>query len=244
MEKDICQRVDDLAKECERKNRITFTSFLTPTEQAEIEKLHYSNVYFYGGLESAERKRAFFLPDYIDKEDYDFSQFICMYTSKFQFAKLSHRDFLGAILNTGIKRECVGDIYVHEDEVYIIVTKEIASYLYLNLTKVGRSGITLREISPSEIRCNEPVYQERSFTVNSSRLDSVAAGLFQISREDMVKKIKLGVVMLNYLPCLESSREVKEGDVVSVRGLGKAEIVEFGGVSRSGRVFVNGRRYR
>ena len=67
MEKDICQRVDDLARECEGKNRITFTSFLTPTEQAEIEKLHYSNVYFYGGLELAERKRAFFLPDFISE---------------------------------------------------------------------------------------------------------------------------------------------------------------------------------
>jgi len=244
MEKDICQRVEDLARECERKNRITFTSFLTPTEQAEIEKLHYSNVYFYGGLESAERKRAFFLPEYIDREDYDFSQFICAYTAKFQFAKLSHRDFLGAILNTGIKRECVGDIYVHEDEVYIIVTKEIASYLSLNLTKVGRMGVDLKEVDVENVCCNEPVYEERSFTVNSSRLDSVAAGLFQVSREDMVKKIKLGVVMLNYLPCLDCSKEVCEGDVVSVRGLGKAEVLDFGGVSRSGRVFVNGRRYK
>jgi len=244
MEIDICERIEDLAKECERKNRITFSSFLTPTEQVEIEQLHYSNLYFYGGLDSAERKRAFFLPDYIDKDDYDFSQFICVFTSKIQFAKLSHRDFLGAILNTGIKRECVGDIYVHDDEVYFVVTKEIASYISLNLTKVGRMGVDLREIGVDRIRCNEPVYEERSFTVNSSRLDSVAAGLFQVSREDMVKKIKLGVVMLNYLPCMESSKEVKEGDIVSVRGLGKAEVVVFGGVSRSGRVFVNGRRYR
>ncbi|MBP3284580.1 MAG: hypothetical protein J6M02_03685 [Clostridia bacterium] len=244
MEKDICQRADDLAKECERKNRITFTSFLTPTEQAEIEQEHYFNLYFYGGLESAERKRAFFLPDYIDKETYDFSSFISAFTSKFRFANLSHRDFLGAILNTGIKRECVGDIYVHEEDVYILVTKEIAPYLSVNLTKVGRSGIQLKEIHPSEVRSNEPVYQERSFTVSSSRLDSVAAGLFQISREDMAKKIKLGVVMLNYLPCIDSSKEVHEGDVVSVRGLGKAEIIEFGGTSRSGRVFVIGRRYR
>lgn len=243
MEIDICQRAEDLVKECERKNRITFTAFLTPAEQAEIENQHYSNIYFYGGLEDAERRRAFFLPEYIDKKEYDFSSFISVFSAKFQFAQLTHRDFLGAILNTGIKRECVGDIYVHDNEAYFVVTKEIASYLLTNLTKVGRIGIVLNEVLPDLIRKNESIFHEHNFTVNSSRLDSVAAGLFQTSREDMSKKIKLGIVALNHLICVDVSKEVHSGDVISVRGMGKAEIVDFGGVSRSGRIFVTGRRY-
>ena len=44
--------------------------------------------------------------------------------------KYTHRDYLGALMKLGLKREKIGDIIVWEKGAHIIVLNEIVSFLY------------------------------------------------------------------------------------------------------------------
>ena len=55
----------------------------------------------------------------------------------FMFDAATHRDFLGAILGTGIERSKVGDIIlVGETGAQILVVEELLEHFELNLTQV------------------------------------------------------------------------------------------------------------
>ncbi|MBR2805937.1 MAG: hypothetical protein IKE18_04055 [Oscillospiraceae bacterium] len=64
-----------------------------------------------------------------------------------------------------------------------------------------------------------------------------------MSRSSAVKLIKGGLATLNYQECLKVDAEVDEGDVISLRGHGKAVMKEFSGKSKKGRTFVVFERY-
>ena len=87
------------------------------------------------------------------------------------------------ILNLGIKRECVGDIYVFEKEAYVFITPELVDYIKINLTKVGSVGVVIEEVALKDVKLPELSFEEIKFTVQSLRLDSIASGIFRVSRE-------------------------------------------------------------
>ena len=72
----------------------------------------------------------------------------------------------------------------------------------------------------------------------------MVAEAFAVSRTVAAGYIKGEKVSLNYMPENSVSREVKEGDIISVRGFGKAEIAKEGGQSRKGRTFIEIKRYK
>lgn len=239
---EFLRRIEDLYNRARNRNVITYTNFLTPTE-AQLIKTSYlgKSVVFSGGRDEAERVRAFFLPEYM--EELEVKEYIKALRLKFSFKELSHRDFLGAILNLGIKRECLGDIYVFEKEAYVFVTSEVVEFIKLNLTKVGKIGVVIEEVEFDKVKLPELKLQEVKFSVQSLRLDSVASGIFNESREKMNLNIRDGIVMLNYLVCQNTSQAIKEGDIISIKGFGKAVILEIGGITRRGKTFIVAGRY-
>jgi len=70
------------------------------------------------------------------------------------------------------------------------------------------------------------------------RLDAVLCAAFGLSRGRASELIAAGRASLNHLPCLQPSKELDEGALLSVRGLGRAKLLEVGGVSKKGRLFV------
>ena len=54
----------------------------------------------------------------------------------FKFQKVSHKDFLGAMMGTGIKREKIGDIIQIENGCQVVIASEVEKYLLTNLVKV------------------------------------------------------------------------------------------------------------
>ena len=80
--------------------------------------------------------------------------------------------------------------------------------------------------------------REVRFTVQSLRFDAVLGETFRLSRTQATKLIALGAASLNYLPCLKNDAPVSEGDVISLKGHGKATVAEVGGQSRKGRLFI------
>ena len=52
------------------------------------------------------------------------------------------------------------------------------------------------------------------------------------------------MVIVNDLVSDKTDLQIREGDVLSLRGAGKGRIASFGGSSRKGRLFVNAEIYQ
>ncbi|MCM1150100.1 MAG: YlmH/Sll1252 family protein [Butyricicoccus sp.] len=248
MENDaLLRRAEDLARRCEKNGEITHSHFLSPAEQAQLKKwAQFSasgTMLFHGGREQCERCAAFFLPYWMEAERLEPGEFIRCVEIKAGFGEPGHRDYLGAILGLGVDRQWLGDIWIAGDTAWVFCLPSVEGHLLASLDKVGRFGVKTRAVPLDAPDAPEVKRKRVSFTVQSARLDAAAAGLFSLSRAECARLIAAGELSLNYEVCLRPDATVKEGDVLSLRGHGKGEIVSFGGVSRKGRMFLECDRY-
>lgn len=248
MENELLPRLRDLYNQSVNKNKVACTSFLTPKEQAEALAYCKSNFglspLFIGGYSEAERRIAFFLPDYIDQDTFDPSPYIKVVEAKAPFLKLSHRDYLGALMNMGIERECIGDIIVTSDGGYFFLIPTVAGHVLSTLSHIGRGGVSLSEVAFSDLPPYSPDIKETTFTVMSLRADAVTSGIFKISRSACQDLFIKGDVVLNYFPCYDRDEDIAVGDVISLRHYGKAKILSIDGKSKKGRTFVTAGIYQ
>ena len=242
-DKQLLERICDLAERVNTRGVCLFSDFLTPAQQALIDKVseleRLCDISFYGGYEGAVRKVAVLRPKdcYYEEEPP-----IEILTVKCVWGNTSNRDLLGAIMALGIKRGVLGDIADSAKPPFIVCQSKMAQYLIDELKSAGRCSLELERgwdgILP------EPDYENITATVASMRLDCVVAEAFAMSRALAAKLIKGEKVSLNYLVENSVCREVKEGDIISARGYGKAEISTQGGQSRKGRTFLEIKRLK
>ena len=241
MEDELIKRLADLAARCERQSAITHTAFLTPAEQAEAASWAKQNgcrLVLSGGHPECERKAAFFLPFYVEPETFSPEEYICAMRAEAFFGAPAHRDYMGAILGLGIRREWLGDIWVDDSGATIFCLPGVERHLLDSLDRVGSVSVRVSSVALSELSAPERAVSSVTFSVQSMRLDAVCAGMFHLSRTKAEEAIRLGLVSLNYLPCLKGSVTVREGDTISVRGHGKGTLGAPGGLSKKGRQFV------
>ena len=244
---DLIKRAEDLCRRSERSNCVTMTGFLSPAERYALsEHLKHRadcRLLFTGGHPDCERTMAFFLPDYLEEEYFDPSEYICALKLQAHFGTPGHRDYMGAVLGMGVGREWVGDIWVQGDSAILFCQPSVKQHL-LSMDKVGRITVRAESLALNEVSAPERQVQELTFSVMSLRLDAVTAALFHISRSEAARQIAQGNVSRNYQPCLKSDASVGPGDVISLRGFGKGKITGTGGNSRKGRLFVYGEIYK
>ena len=214
--------------------------FLTPAEVRRVSgsfKHKRIKLLFDGGYDNAERVRAVFLnPDWGE-----YGRAGVVAALKIEYRKqdaLGHRDILGALMALGIERDMVGDIVSEENSATLVCLPEMSRFIIENLTKAGRVGITVSEISLDEIPAVQEELSIKTDTVASLRLDAVLSAAFGLSRSKATELIAAGRVNLDHLPCVQPTEELVEGALISVRGLGRAKLLEVGGVSKKGRTFV------
>ena len=141
-EKEIQQlknRIRELADKSYNQNQYTFTGFLGLAEQDALwqveREVKFAGITLYGGREEAERKILRFGSE--AELGYEQPFPICCIRIRplsAKFAdKLSHRDYLGALMGLGIKREVIGDIIVSDEKCHIFVLKDMAAYPKTNL---------------------------------------------------------------------------------------------------------------
>ena len=191
-----------------------------------------------GGYDHAERKVIFIYPYYMEYEDIECPLEIVQVEGNFKFKEISHKDYLGAILNLGIVREKIGDIIIHENFCQVVVTSGICDFLTINLNKVSRNKVIVKKISRDDIIPNSPNYKDISFTVSSQRLDCIISGLYNISRQDSLKYINGERVHVNYEKITSPSKEVEDNSLISVRGKGRSIIINVGEITKKGRIKV------
>lgn len=231
-----------LTRLCERMERTqqrdipASTSFLSPREQALAHKL-LPACRFYGGIEGAERAVAYWLPDYLTAEDYFADGPIaCLRASFYEEGALTHRDLLGALMGTGIRRDVVGDICLHGKTCDIFVLSEMVRYLTDNLTQAGRCHLRLEQIPLSEAVKTPQKLRQQRVTVASLRLDAVLSAAFHLSRSSTSEAIAAGRACINSLTCLKPDRCLSEGDELSLRGSGKLRVLTIHGETRKNRL--------
>lgn len=243
MENDeLLRRMRDLAARCGKNCEITQSFFLTPAEQVQVKRwaeFETENILVLsGGRSECERRAAFFLPYYMDEGDFTPDDWVKLLRVKAYFGEPGHRDYLGACLGLGIRREWLGDIWISGSEAYIFCLPSVAGMLESSLDKVGRCGVKVSEVTLAEAPAPEIKQKRVTFTVMSPRLDAVLAGMFGVSRSQASQLIAQGMASLNFEVCQKPDAEVAEGDTLSLRGHGKGVVAECGGVSRKGRMFV------
>ena len=222
------------------------TNFLSGREQLLVRQiLTNEGIRFFGGREGAERAVCCCLPDYLD-DDWLFgedSPVAAVRATFFEQDRLSHRDFLGSLMGCGIKRETVGDIYVRPGCCDFLVTREILPYVLQNLETAGRVKLSLSELPLSMLEAPEQKVKQIRDTVSSLRLDGVVSSGFSLSRGKAAEAVSAGKVELNYLLCQKGDKAVAEGDIISLRGLGKICLREVGGNTKKGRISILIERY-
>ncbi|NLV89052.1 MAG: RNA-binding protein [Tissierellia bacterium] len=189
-----------------------------------------------GGGSSAERKIMVIFPSYLDASIVP--EYLTYLRIKGHIEGLTHKDYLGAILGLGIKRSKVGDILVHETHTDIILKEEISEFILLNLEKIGNRKVSIEEVTCSQLEEPEITYKEIKKTLSSYRLDVYISAAYNLTRQDSLDLIKSGYVKVNWEPIDKSSKELTEGDIISVRGYGRSILHSVEGVSKKGRIIA------
>lgn len=237
----LLAKVYEKLKRARCSNTPGFSCFLSLREQDLVLRLMgQEGLTFFGGYEGAERAIAAFLPDYLDadclyEED---GPITCLRATFFEKDKLTHRDFLGSLMGCGVKRETVGDICVGVGSCNFFVLREIAPYIEQNLLSAGRVKLHVEAIPLGQANIPKPETVLRHDTLASLRLDSVISSGFRISRGQATKYVQSGVVSVDGLPVVKPDKQVGEGTVISLRGLGKIRLTEVRGQTKKGRISV------
>lgn len=229
------KRLMELYRRAEKRSEAVSSEFLTPAEQLEVTRLHCEPYVFDGGYDGAERRCAVFLPwDGCEWE----SRVVCLEIAPAneKFAEtLTHRDYLGALMALGIKRETMGDIVIEGKRAYLFCLDTIAPYITGQLEEVRRTRVKVRVTDAAAIEPPEPP-KETTVTVQSPRLDSLVAAVYKLSRGEAQKLFERELVLVNSLPPKSPGLPAKEGDTVSVRGHGRFVFVTGDGETRKGRL--------
>ncbi len=238
---DIKAKVSDAIKQSEEKCCPKFIGFFSPSERAEIlpilKNVRHS---FFGGYENSERVILCVMPDWMESaSDYPIKALTFSFRRQ---DKLSHRDFLGSLMALGIKRSTVGDILVADGEACAFVLSEVAEYIMSQITKIGKIGVKITEGMP-EVLPGMSGFIEGSGTVASLRLDCVVSALSGKSRNASADFISGGFVSLNSVAQEKLTQEVKSGDVIALRSIGKFIIVSGDERSKKGRVILKWKKY-
>ena len=246
-EQDLCQkRLLDLSRQADRKGIVLFSDFLNLNElniYHQSEKLFATRTECFGGIPCAERQMIAFLPDAL-YYDYEYPiQIIEVTPSSKRFAEdLTHRDYLGALMNLGIERSKVGDIIVEDQKGLIFVKEELAKYIADNLTVVRHTNVNT-SIGKGVKVDYEPRFEELKGTVSSIRLDSVLALAYPLSRSKITAQIEAGKVFVNGKLITSNGYRLKDNDIISVRKMGRIAYDGILSETKKGRYLISVRKY-
>ena len=247
----IRARLTELDRLAYERNILKTSGFLSYAEQQAYHQLQKAGSFLTpthflgGGYEESERAAAFFLPDYMDKAEAEGAKIAVLKAEvpgEKYAEELTHRDYLGALMNLGIERECLGDILVDEGGAYIFCTQEMSGYITDNLLRVKHTSVRCRITSAAELKLS-PRLEEKKVNVASERIDVVIAAVYKLSRQKASQLVDAEQVYINGITVSSAGKQMKEGDRVSVRGFGKFIYDGIDGSSRKGRLYVRIQRY-
>ncbi|MBQ9119947.1 MAG: RNA-binding protein [Lachnospiraceae bacterium] len=251
------KHMEELAKSAYFKNTCIYTDFLNLNEQSIVKSMErqLSPVAYslYGGCDGAERVMLCFHGEQesshcheIAAEEYRSEYPVCcvkIVPANARFAeKLTHRDYLGAILNLGIDRCKTGDIILKDDAAYLFCDTLIGAFICDTLDRIRHTTVKA-SLSSAEEQIQERSFEVIHASVASLRLDAVISAAFRASRSSLSNLVLGGKVFVNGREILSNSHPVKPGDTISVRGYGKFILKEQGTLTKKGKTNITIEKY-
>lgn len=243
-------RALDKLEQAQNRSVPAATKFLSPALQAALSDLlcacGHPRHLFFGGYDGSERAVCAFLPDWQEADDWLADEEKPVAAIRCSFPKgsgLTHRDFLGGLMGTGLTRACVGDILVGDGVCDILVLRESLSIVLDQFSSAGRCRLQTSELPLFQLAPAPVTVKTVRDTVATLRLDAVLSSGFSIARSKATGLIAAGRVSINHRECLKPDKTVAEGDVLTCKGLGKCVVKSVLGQSKKGRIMIELERY-
>lgn len=242
-ERFLSAHISDLAALSRRTGVPRFSRFLNERERIIAQnaaRTQGAESLFYGGYDGAARTVCgFFGGTYAEEmQQEDKLGLFPVHAVTFSFRacdKLTHRDFLGAILSIGLERSVLGDILAAEDHA-VVFCLDVSAELIGGLTKIGRVGVKSEQGIIGEIP--KAKFETLDRTISSLRLDRLVGACANISGDRSAALIKSGQVSADFSVCLNVSSIIKEGAVISIRGHGRFRLAKIAGETKKGKIRV------
>lgn len=234
-------KMRDTQRLCEKYRTARFTKFLDSRSQALLDKNGILGTLF-GGYEGAERQMLGVFPDWQEPDNTLFPIDALKISVKGETVP-SHRQYLGTILSLGIERDKIGDILVCERGAYVFLCSDISEFVKDSISKIGKCGAFAEYADLKSVILPNKKFEDISCVCASLRLDAVVAGLMNRSRNEAKNLILSGKISVNHFETQKTDFVLQEGDLLSIRGFGRARIEKIGAKTRSGRVHIMFKKY-
>lgn len=220
---EFVKRIYDLLDLTEKRKRAIITPFFSPDQSAIVETICGNQIAFRkdGGYAQAERNRFAFLPF---DEEVIFPTVLLKANYSSTFSSIGHRDVLGALMNLGIEREKIGDIFVSNHDIQIIIDEEIENYIVCNLTKIKRNHVHFERSTNIIEHTSTILYSHK--IVSSLRLDAIVSACTNVSRAKAQDFIASGRVKVNHVVLEQTSYMCNNNSAISIRGYGRYHFAE------------------
>jgi len=254
----VCH-IEDLLSQAERKDQLFCSGFLSESEQAEVVAslglppeasgiVRDVPYLFYGGRAESERRRLYFLPSGLSPEEFLAGEeagisILHVEPRNRKFAEtLSHRDFLGALMSLGYRRDVFGDLLLEEDSkgAYLFLLKKAEEDVRTQLLSVRHTPVMANVVSSCPL---SERFETLILSLSSFRIDTVVREVFHLPRKESQRLIATGLVSIGMKPILENAKVLKPGDRVSVRTKGKFVLEKESGPNAKGRYHAEVKKY-
>jgi len=239
----------------EKRNTVEHTDFLDIKQRTTLENIlksmKYTNYRIYGGYENAERTIIIIYPDKLaevfENEYFDYSNIVEVIRIKLPNelrGKYNHRNYLGAIIKLGMKREKVGDILVDINGADLIVKKEVTNYLKVSLAELTRFNKSMIEdINIKELNITPPKTEILNIIIPSMRVDSIVSEIIRTSRSKVIEIINAERVFVNGDIINKNAKMLKENDMITVRGKGRFKVNKIVNSTKKGNLVLEVEKY-
>ena len=217
------KRLQELADQSYQTNSYYFTDFLAPADAAMAYEVCQGQWFSaWGGYDAAERVMLRFgnEDDFGYAVDFPIATLVIRPLHERYAEELTHRDYLGALMNLGVERDVLGDILLSGQDAYVFVVERMAAFVTDSLHRVRHTDVScgLTDGLPEGVG---PVLSRKSLVVSSVRLDGIIAKLYHLSRSAAKDAFGRQEVLVNGRVCTNPSVQLSADDVISVRHRGK-----------------------
>lgn len=244
-ERFLMRHIEDLVRTAQSRGIPRYSAFLSDREQdlaqAALNRAGAQDYRFDGGWPGAERRILCIEPT----DSYTASPLCCVRLccqGPAGTALPAHKDYLGSLMGLALRREALGDILLPPDEpgtAYVFALETAAELICRELCSAGRFSLTAQLCPLDQLPGFGAAERElHSATVSSPRLDAVLAAMLRCSRGAAAQLIAAGRVEINHLPTASGHAPVYQGDVFTVRGKGRFELVSLPGKSKKDRWII------
>jgi len=241
-EKPFIDKISDILLRAQTMYTPQLTDFLNLREQTILNNLinKYDDLYvhYFGGFRNSERVRGIIAPDYFVPQDSDFE--IAMYEIRYpeKFANLHHGQILGSLTGSGVERDRFGDIITDGENWQFFVFNSMSDYIEEQVKKIGPYKIHLIKKDFSEVLLPKDESVDETILVQSLRLDSIIATVYDLSRQNAKALVDHGKVQINWVVNKNASAFIAITDTLSVRGFGRIRINDIMGRSKNSKYIL------